>query len=376
MGDGFAARLRRDAGLALAVAAPALFELSTVRQGRRTVLAAAIVLIPAGLLALRRRDPAWAFAAVLLTSVAGLLLAVVARAETSSFSGLPAVAGTFFLATHLRARSALVLAGGGLAVLAVVAALNARFAPPEFRGGREIPLTLAAVAAAWALGVQWRAVTVELALAGERAGRAVRAERDRIARDMHDIAGHHLTQLVVRAEALRARRAELPPWTAAEVDALAADGRRAVNDVRATLRLLREPGGEPPAPAPGLTDLPELVDRVRSGGLPVTYHPDGVMESVDAGAALAAYRVVQEGLTNVRRHAPGATTRVTVAVTRRHVRVVVDNDAAAPARGGAEPGLGLTGLRERVAALGGELRAAPTADGGFRLAATVPLGDR
>ncbi|MEU4624792.1 histidine kinase dimerization/phosphoacceptor domain-containing protein [Actinoplanes sp. NPDC023801] len=261
MPDGTVARLRRDLTLAGAAAAPALLELAiAVRQGWRTVLAAAIVLVPALLLALRRRSPVLAFAAVLSVNAGGLLLAVAARAETSAWSGVPAVVVTFFLAVYLQARQALIVAGAGLAVV-VIAILNTHLAPAGFRGGAELPLTLLAVAAAWALGGQWRAVRVELSLAGERAGRAVREERERIARDMHDVTGHHLTPLVVRAEALRARRADLPGWAAAEIDELAADARRAVNDVRGTLRLLGSP-----APAPGLGDLAELVGRVRSAG--------------------------------------------------------------------------------------------------------------
>ena len=148
--------------------------------------------------------------------------------------------------------------------------------------------------------------------------------------------------------------------------------------MRRLLGVLRDSqGARSPAPAPGLVDLPQLVDEVRSVGVPAILHIEGTADHVQAGVELSAYRVVQEALTNVIKHA-GTTTRVDVAVCylpESLVIEVVDDGRGLAARSNDGSGHGLVGIRERVELWGGELSVGPAPGGGYRVKALLPLGD-
>ncbi|MEU4400526.1 sensor histidine kinase [Micromonospora orduensis] len=219
----------------------------------------------------------------------------------------------------------------------------------------------------------------------EQERRAVLEERTRIAREMHDVVAHHMSLIAVQAETAPYRLTDVPAPAAAEFVAIAASARDALTDMRRLLGVLRsETAGPQTAPQPDLTDLDAMVDAARRAGLSVTLDAEPVdHHRVPAPVGLAAYRIVQEGLANAARHAPGADVRVTVHAGPSSLGVRVEN--ARPAEAGSRPGEsgaghGLTGMRERAASLGGTFTAGPLPDGGYAVAAELPYdaegGDR
>ncbi|WP_157742489.1 sensor histidine kinase [Micromonospora chokoriensis] len=217
----------------------------------------------------------------------------------------------------------------------------------------------------------------------EQERRAVLEERTRIAREMHDVVAHHMSLIAVQAETAPYRLTGVPAPTADEFVAIAASARDALTDMRRLLGVLRsETTGPETAPQPDLTDLGTMVDTARRAGLPVTVDAGPADDGrVPAPVGLAAYRIVQEGLANAARHAPGAAVRVTVRVGPCGLTVRVENSPAdAPPTAAGDPGHGLTGMRERATSLGGTFTAGPLPDGGYAVAAELPYdaesGDR
>jgi signal transduction histidine kinase len=159
-------------------------------------------------------------------------------------------------------------------------------------------------------------------------------------------------------------------------------GRQSVEELRSLVGILRESGtDEPAAVVPSLRRVPELVADVRSAGLPVELRTTGTATELPRALDVSAYRIIQEALTNVLRHAPEAKTRVSVSYAADAVELAVDNEAprhpASPPRGPeAVGGHGLVGMRERAAMFGGTLQAAPSSDGGFTVSARLPLTGR
>jgi signal transduction histidine kinase len=208
-----------------------------------------------------------------------------------------------------------------------------------------------------------------IAEAGER---RVRAEHDRIARELHDAVAHHLSELAVRAVSAPRRIAGVTDDAAAEFGALGGLARSALGEMRQLLGVLRGDAAPERVPQPGLADLPGLAESVRRAGVEVELElvePPGL----PVGTGLSAYRIVQEALSNVIRHAAGARTTVRVAPDGPALRVEVVNGPPAetvpPAPGA---GLGLTGMRERARILGGRLEAGPVDGGGFAVRAELP----
>jgi signal transduction histidine kinase len=207
---------------------------------------------------------------------------------------------------------------------------------------------------------------------------AVTAERNRIAREMHDIVAHNISVMVALTDGA-ALTLERDPVRAREaIDQAAETGRAALADMRNTLELLRSgPEGIDPIrrPEPNLADLDALLETARSTGLQVTYQVSGSTEGLPTGVQLALFRLVQEGITNTLKHAPRAT-RLQVSIRRgqEDLRVIVDdNGGTGPA---ATPiGHGLIGMRERVALHNGRLFAGPTGSG-WRVSAWLPLHDQ
>ncbi|UYQ61699.1 sensor histidine kinase [Streptomyces peucetius] len=214
----------------------------------------------------------------------------------------------------------------------------------------------------------------------EEAGRRVAEERLRIARDLHDVVAHHIALVNVQA-GVAAHVMDKRPDQAKEALAHVREASRsALNELRATVGLLRQSGDPeaPTEPAPGLAVLDELVTRFRQAGLPVEVARADDGETPPAAVDLAAYRIVQEALTNVQKHAgPDAKAEVSVVRVGSRLEVtVIDNgpaEAGGPSDGG---GHGLLGMRERVTALGGTLTAGPRYGGGFRVQAILPLKPR
>ncbi|MCL4078060.1 sensor histidine kinase [Coriobacteriia bacterium Es71-Z0120] len=207
----------------------------------------------------------------------------------------------------------------------------------------------------------------------EEALRRVDEERVRIAREIHDAVAHSLSIIAVQASAASAMLDKDPARARESIDHVRSASKQALSELRSTLGVLRT--GEPNAPlepAQGLAALDHLVERVRAAGLAVDLRVAGDTVRVPAFASVSAYRIAQESLTNVVRHAHASAAAVTVMVTPNEVTVeVVDGGtgAAAPF----EPGHGIRGMRERAEALGGVFEAGPRIDGGFRVFASIPF---
>jgi signal transduction histidine kinase len=218
----------------------------------------------------------------------------------------------------------------------------------------------------------------------DRARRAVEDERERIARELHDIVTHHVSVIVIQAGAGLTALDRRPDGARSALEAIDRTGREALTDMRRMLGILgetRETDGSPAAvdatrePMPGLERLGRLIEEVRAAGLPVELSMDGVRPSLDAGIELSAYRIVQEALTNALKHARGARARVRLAYEPRAIDIEVTDEGGTGQRDigdGASGGRGLIGMRERVALYGGDFEAAPTPTG-FRVHARLPI---
>jgi signal transduction histidine kinase len=246
------------------------------------------------------------------------------------------------------------------------------------------PLALAFIGAlfavAYSLGTGTRARADRIAMLEERAlrlaeekGAAAARERERLARDVHDILAHSISLVVVQAEAGPVV-VRTDPARAEEVfDTIATTAREALAQLRRTLGLLRSDGSQR-SPVPDLGGLPALVATTRLAGLDVTLHEDGEVRAVPADLALTVYRLVQESLTNVVRHARAQRVRVQLAWRAEDLCVEVTDDGRGPTES-VNGGHGLAGMRERVTAAGGRLDTGPGPGGvGFRVAAELPLG--
>ena len=201
-------------------------------------------------------------------------------------------------------------------------------------------------------------------------------ERARIARELHDVVAHHVSVMVVQAAGARRVIEKDPALARDALEAVEQAGRTALDEMRRMLEVLRaDEAGV--GPQPGLADLDRLVAQVRETGLPVELTFEGMDRPLPAGMDLAAYRIVQEALTNAVKHAGKATARVTVRHESEALDIEVTDDgrgAAAPLLAGAvEGGHGLIGMRERVALYSGELETGPVFPGGYRVHARFPL---
>ncbi|WP_435771840.1 sensor histidine kinase [Nocardioides sp. SYSU DS0651] len=240
------------------------------------------------------------------------------------------------------------------------------------------------VIAAWALGTLGRirqAYVDTLVERGERLAReaaqqaalAAVEERHRIAREMHDVVAHGLTTIVVQADGARAAATQDPAVAGPALATISATGREAIAEMRRMLGVLRADG---PAtlPQPRLGDVPALVDAARRAGTRLTVDLPDPLPVVSDGVALTAYRVAQEALSNVRKHAgPAATADLRLAVEDAVLLVEVSDDGRGAAARDDGRGLGLTGMRERVRAHDGSLTAGPRPGGGFAVCARIPL---
>ena len=212
-------------------------------------------------------------------------------------------------------------------------------------------------------------------------------ERLRMARDLHDVIGHNISLISIQAGVGLDLMEAQPEQARAALVAIKAVSKEALGELRAMLNALRRDDDEiPRSPAPGLDRLGELVQLTRAAGLPVTTEIVGMPHPLPAAVDLAGYRIVQESLTNVARHAPGATATVRIAYEDADVLVEVVDDGG-PSVGNAGPntgpntgnigtgtGSGIAGMKERARALGGDLVTQPRPHGGFEVRARLPLG--
>ncbi len=206
------------------------------------------------------------------------------------------------------------------------------------------------------------------------ATQAVTEERNRIARELHDVIGHSVSIMTVQASAVRRRLSEDQASEREALETVETTGRQALAEMRRMVGVLRQSGEAPDrAPAPGLTELPRLVEQFRSAGLPVDVAVTGRAQPLAPGLDLTAYRLVQEALTNSLRHAVSPThAEVSIGYDAEHLELAIRDDGQRVSSA-AEAGHGLLGLRERVSVYGGSMVARPRPDGGFELIATLPL---
>ena len=240
------------------------------------------------------------------------------------------------------------------------------------------------------LGVALRIQTqraVFLAVAADRAQRdqeataqaAVHEERARIARELHDVVAHNVGLIVLQAGGARSVLGTDPDRARMALQQVEETGRQTLAEMRHLVGILRVDEGASRQPLPRLERLPALLDEARASGLTVELTVEGSVVELPAGLELAAYRLVQEALTNVRKHAPTSRAEVRVRYEPDRLRIEVSDDGGPsgavrdPARNASGPGHGLIGMRERVQLYEGRMEAGPLSDGGFRVEAVLPL---
>jgi signal transduction histidine kinase len=323
-------------------------------------LLALLPLLVGAPLALRRRAPVL----MLLAISAGIALqCLITKHPPHILELLVLFAGGYSLGAHASLRRA--AAGLGISAVVILSA----------RSG----LSVIPILAFWLAGVLVRARRQAVSLARrnaalqQQAEQAAAAERTRIARELHDIIAHHLSVVVLQAAGARAsgQAAE------AALEKIEHSGRQALAETRRLLGVLRDTGEETGlAPQPGIGELDALAASVRAAGLPVNLVISGDHTALPAAVDVSVYRIVQEALTNVLKHAGPARADVTIGCTDGAVTIEISDDGTGePGERAPAGGHGLAGMRERVAIFGGELRAGPRADGGFAVRARLPLGD-
>ncbi|MEU7581027.1 sensor histidine kinase [Streptomyces sp. NPDC041068] len=217
---------------------------------------------------------------------------------------------------------------------------------------------------------QWAKERAERAQAAKR---RADEERLRMARELHDVLAHSISVINVQAGMGLALLDSDPEQARTALTTIKAASKEALGEVRQVLDTLRAPGDAPRAPAPGLDRLPELVEQAKSTGLTVDVTTEGTRTKVPPGTDLAAFRIVQEALTNVVRHSGSRHARVLVHYEPAALTLRVDDDGPATGADAGGSGNGLAGMRERAAALDGTIEAGPRPDGGFRVTAVLPL---
>jgi signal transduction histidine kinase len=394
----------QDAGLAALLLAGSVRPSEPVRW--------VLVVICVGAVAVRRRWPATAFVAASLAAVVQMALGA---GPVAAHLAVPITLYT--IAARRRPAASLAVLGATLVTVTAWSAyvtLDGRtdgwsYKGPFGRGGQVsggqvsggegrvggsagsgptdwggIVVLGSLLVVAWAIG--WgvrsrRAYLRELVAAQARelvrerdqqAELAVAAERARITRELHDVVAHGLAVIVMQAQGGAAAFAKRPADTLAALDTIVATGRASLADMRQVLSA-SEPVDGPPRPVPGLAQLARLVDQVRQAGTAVQLHRDGSPRPLPTGVDVAAYRIVQEALTNTMKHAgPGAHAKVRISYGKEQVTIEATDDGAGPPTAGGT-GNGLRGMRERVALLRGEVTAGPAPAGGYVVHARLPL---
>ncbi|MER6961417.1 sensor histidine kinase [Streptomyces sp. NPDC000618] len=346
------------------------------QQGERASLdafARVLLVLASGLLLWRRRQPV---AVVFGTAAAAAIYLGAGYAYGPVFLTVAVACFAAVVAGHRRA--AWTALGMLWAVHLLVAHWLYRWLPPA--GDDPAPFGQEIVVAGWVLAI---VAIAELARsrheqwARERAERAQAArrradeERLRIARELHDVLAHSLSVINVQAGVGLALLDADPEQARTALTTIKSASKEALGEVRQVLDTLRTPGDVPRAPAPGLDRLPELVEQAARAGLTVevTGSPPGLPPHTD----LAAFRIVQEALTNVVRHSGSRHARVRLERSGAVLRLRIDDDGPATGAEAGGSGNGLAGMRERAAALGGTIEAGPRPDGGFRVLAVLPV---
>jgi signal transduction histidine kinase len=331
----------------------------------------------------RRRHPAGAFIAA--AAAGALQVVLMVRPVAADVSILVLL---YTLAAYRPRRVSV----PGLAVCLIgdVAAI-ARWAPgavlhSPYRLSQTLMFFAVPTVLAWVLGDSMRYRRGYYRALEERAARlererdaqaqiAAAAERARIAREMHDVIAHNVSVMVVQADGAAFALDAEPEQARQALTAISRTGRQALAEMRQMLGILRI-GDDPAdlAPQPGIDQLDDLLEQARATGLPVSFTVEGLPRALPRGADLAAYRVIQESLTNTRKHGgPGAAASVTLRYCQDGLMMRVADDGRGAAAVSDNDGHGLVGMRERVEMYGGTVRAGPRAGGGYQVTATLPF---
>ena len=333
-------------------------------------------------LAWRRIAP---FLVILVGFTVTLVGAALGVSQHGPFSPIIGIFVAFYsLALYATPRRALIgfAYGLGCIYLQVVLAMH----NGESYGGGDFGFITVLSLAPWLVGKAMRGRLAHMSVLesraeradreqAERAEAAVRAERARIARELHDVIAHSVSVMVVQAGAAEEVLRTAPEGALDPIRAVQDTGRQALAEMARLLGMLRRDGEELGlAPQPGLDDLETLIAETRRAGLPVELQVEGERQPLPLGADLSAYRIVQEALTNTRKHAgdAGATVTLRYAADALELEVVDTGDGAAKSVSG---GHGLVGMRERVALFGGEVETGPRPEGGYRVRARLPLSE-
>jgi signal transduction histidine kinase len=322
-------------------------------------------------LTVARRHVAWATGAI----VFGVLLAIAADGSTLTIAALGALVIVLYLfaSTHGRRWSVLP---------ALPFLVNAIEPVSGDDAGLSSVLLLMVVVAALALGDSRRQRGEALAERDETRqamvdtlqDQAAMGERARIARDLHDVVAHHVSAIAVQAESARLTTEGLPDEGRAHFEAIGQTARDALTEMRRLLGVLREDANAEATrdPQPSLARLNDLIETARAAGTPVTLTLEGAVTPLPTGVDLCAYRILQEALTNVRRHAPRAAVDVELTYTPDTLHLHVHDHGPGPAEPDPD-GHGLLGMRERAIMVGGTLTAGPADGGGFAVDALLPV---
>jgi signal transduction histidine kinase len=355
-----------DVSLCLLVATPLLLNALIVgsREGGHRLSTA--LLIPAASLPLlwRRRFP---------VGVLAVELVVLIAAELNPPVGFPAfglLAAVYTVASLRPRRVSLAAAAFTLTAIPPVADLS------SWGNGTRGAFQVSLLAVAWAAGEVVRLRRAELAAIEARAERAVAEEQARIARELHDVIAHNVSVMVVQASAARDVFDDRPDRAREALGSIESTGRAAMAELRRLIGGVRSSGDDEVAPQPGLDRIHALVDQVQAAGLHVALTIEGTPRPLPAGVDLSAYRIVQEALTNVLRHARATRADVRLRYGDGAITVEVRDDGVGPPAALNGHGHGLVGMRERVALLRGEIELGAAPDGGFRVHAQLPLEAR
>jgi signal transduction histidine kinase len=346
------------------------------------IVAAAMVQVAATVpVAFRRLAPLPAIAIAVAVSLPYVVVYGSANSLASLLTGLLLI---YSVGRHTEGRG--LAAGTAIGVLSIIAqGFGGTFASPS-----DWAFALVLMGSALALGVALR-VQVEraiaFAVAADRARRmqeataqaAVHEERARIARELHDVVAHNVGLIVLQAGGARTVLATDPERARTALRQVEETGRQTLTEMRHLVGILREDEDQERQPLPRLERLPALVDEARASGLTVDLAVEGSPVELPAGLELAAYRLIQEALTNASKHAPRSHVRVHLGYEPDRLRIEVSDDggsssaATATGRDAPDRGHGLIGMRERVQMYGGRMQTRAMPGGGFRVEATLPL---
>ena len=361
---------RVDLALAALVGLAGVIEASLVPLHGSRALAVGSVLVQAAGLTFRRHRPLLAAAVVLLAFTGAVRLGL-DSADVLVWL-LAILIAMYTLGGQASGRVA--LAGLALGVVLVAAGVSASASANV----TDYALGLVIVGVPWAVGRVIRERGAQITRLEtdqeERARRAVADERGRIARELHDVVAHSMGVMVVQAQAAERILAADPARSREALRQIQVTGREGLEEMHRLVGILRESSTTGIEPQGSLRHLDTLLEQLGSAGLSVEASVQGDVTTLPPGVDLAAYRIVQEALTNTLKHAPGATARVHLECSQRELRIAVEDQGGSASNGSAAgSGNGLIGMRERALLYGGELAAGPREGGGYAVTARLEL---